>query len=198
MSLHKRAEAQQVYAGALLLYVWVMGLVATALTLVAPEVLHLISKPEYAAAASVVGLLAFSFIFIGLKFIAAIGLNIVKDTRPIGLAVSLAFIAFVVLSTLLVPRYGIVGAALSTLVSQALIPVYLFWRAQHAYPVPYRFGSAALVLLVAGLASYIGSSVQLAGWQAALLKVGLLMVVAATGLLLRGHPQTVDTAPGAA
>ena len=192
MSLHKRPEARRVYAGAMVLYVWVMCLLATAITLFAPEILHLIAKPEYYGAEPVVGLLAFSFIFIGLKFISSIGLNIVKDTRPIGLSVSLAFIAFAAFAAILVPRFGIAGAALSTLLSQALIPLYLFWRAQHEYPVPYRFGTAALIMFIAALASWIGYSAGLHGWQGALLKAGLLAVVAVTGLLLRDSLHTVE------
>jgi O-antigen/teichoic acid export membrane protein len=198
MSLHKRVEAQQVYAGAMLLYVWVMGLLATAITLFARDILRVVTKPEYFSAEPVIGLLAFSFIFIGLKFISSIGLNIVKDTRPIGLAVSIAFIAFVGFALVLVPRYGIVGAALSTLLSQALIPLYLFQRAQRQYPVPYKFGTAGLILFIAALASWIGYSAGLHGWQGALLKLGLLAVVALTGLLLRDSAHTVEDAVAAA
>lgn len=198
MSLHKRAEAKQVYAGAMLLYVWVMCLLATLLTLFAHDLVRIISKPDYFGAESVVGLLVFSFIFIGLKFIAAIGLNIVKDTRPIGIAVTASGAIFIGLCVLLVPRYGIVGAALSTLLSQALIPLYLFHRAQREYPVPYRFGTATLILFIAALASWIGYSAPVAGWQGVLLKVGLLAVVAVTGLLLRDSAHTVEDAMAAA
>jgi O-antigen/teichoic acid export membrane protein len=114
------------------------------------------------------------------------------------LAVSVAFGVFVVLAALLVPRFGIAGAALATLLSQALVPLYLFHRAQRVYPVPYRFGSAALILCIAALASYIGYSVQPAGWTGWLLKAGLLAVVAAGGLLLRGSARVVEDAVTAA
>ena len=34
---------------------------------------------------------------------------------------------------------GKFGSALATLISQAIVTVYLFYRAQKLYPIPYRF-----------------------------------------------------------
>jgi O-antigen/teichoic acid export membrane protein len=141
--------------------------------------------PDYAAAGTVIGILAFSFVFIGLKFVAAVGLTIVKDNRPIGLAVTASGALFILLSVLLVPRLGLSGAAWATLISQATIPLFLFWRAQLVYRIPYNFGLAALLLALAGGLSYAGSFVTAEGLAGFLTRIGLLLLIALSGLLLR-------------
>jgi O-antigen/teichoic acid export membrane protein len=66
----------------------------------------------------------------------------------------------VALNLLLTPRLGKEGAALSTLLSQAVVPVWLFWRSQQLYPIPYRFGAAAAILAAAGAVTAIGVRVS--------------------------------------
>jgi O-antigen/teichoic acid export membrane protein len=185
LSIHQKPEARQVYASALLWYLWATCLVAAGLSLFGGYVLELVTPEGYDAALPVIGLLAFSYVMIGLKYIAGVGLTIIKDSRPMGLAVTTSGLIFVGLSTLLVPLYGLVGAALATLISQGMIPLFIFWRSQRAYRIPYQFGSATLLLAIAGAASWAGHYITTLGWAGVLPRVGLLLVVAAGGLLLR-------------
>ncbi|MDQ3023611.1 MAG: oligosaccharide flippase family protein [bacterium] len=185
LSIHQRPEAKEVYASALLWYLWATCTVAAALSLFCRYILDLVTPQGYEGALAVIGMLAFSYVMIGLKFVAGVGHTIVRDNRPLGLAVTVSGLIFIGLSLLLVPRYGLVGAALATLISQALIPVYIFWRGQQVYAIPYRFGAAAFIVIVAGAVSLAGHFVTTTGWGDALVRVGLLAIYASTGLLLR-------------
>ena len=158
LSIHKEADAKRTYAQAFLIYIAATSFLASALSLFAPEVIRLLATEKFIGAASVVGLLALSYVMIGLGYIAATGPAVMKVTAPIGIAITAAAVLNVLLNFLLVPRYGKMGAAAATLAAQSLGPLVLFWRSQRIYPVPYRFGagmaflSLSLALVVIGLA----------------------------------------------
>jgi O-antigen/teichoic acid export membrane protein len=156
MSIHKQPEAKRVYSNVLLAYLWITCFISTALALFAPEILRFLTTEAYVGASRVVGLLAFNYVLIGLSYIAAIGPIIVKTTKPYGLAVIIAAGLTIGLNFLLVPYWGKEGSALATLIAQAIVPIYVFYRSQKLYPIPYRFGPAAGIFALALLLMFIG------------------------------------------
>lgn len=148
ISIHQQPDARDTYATVFLFYLWGTGVLCAALSVFAPEILRILTTEQYAGASVVVGLLAASYMMIGLTYIAATGPAIVRKTGPTGVAMVAAAALNIALNFALVPFYGKTGSAIATLLSQALTPAYIFWRSQKLYPIPYRFGSgAALVAL---------------------------------------------------
>lgn len=162
MSIHKQEDAKPVYANVLLAYLWTTCLLGSALSILAPEAIRVIATDRYLGAETVVGLLAFSYIMNGLVYIAAIGPTIAKSSAPIGMAAILAAGLNIVFNFLLTPRFGKTGSALAAFLSQSAMPIYLFYRAQRIYPIPYRFKTAIMILalsfLVIGVAAFCSSN----------------------------------------
>ncbi|MCW1966980.1 MAG: oligosaccharide flippase family protein [Anaerolineae bacterium] len=154
MSFHQRKDAPKLYATVFYIYCIVTSFLALILCVLAPYILSILAPPEYKDAISVVPFLVFSNIFIGLTYIAAIGLSIAKTTVPIGLGITFAAIANIVLNIILVPYLGKIGAALATLISQSITPIYMFTKAQQLYPIPYPFKKGTLCYLVSGILIY--------------------------------------------
>jgi O-antigen/teichoic acid export membrane protein len=123
-----------------------------------PEILAVVATPAYAGGRGVAALLAFSFVMVGLGYIAGLGLGLARKTAPTGIAVTGAALLNLALNLVLTPRLGIEGAALSALLSQAAVPAYLFHRAQREYPIPYRFGPALGILALAAAVTWAGVS----------------------------------------
>ncbi|MDF1502501.1 oligosaccharide flippase family protein [Roseisolibacter sp. H3M3-2] len=146
MSIKDAADAKPTYASVFLVYLLGGSAAAAALALFAPEVFLLLTTPAYSRSAEVVGLLSVSYLMIGLTYIANTGPLIVKTTTPTGVAIVLAAVMNVALGFLLVPRLGMIGAATATMVAQALTPIYVFYRSQTLYPIPYRFGAGACIV----------------------------------------------------
>lgn len=175
LSIHTHSDARDTYATIFLYYLWVTCAISAGLALFAPEIIRVLATKQYSGASSVVGILALSWVMIGLTYIAATGPAIVKTTRPTGVAMVSAAILNIALNFLLVPRYGKVGSAVATLISQALTPIYLFYRSQQLYRIPYRF--TAGVAIVAMTLVIIAGGAQIAepiGWSTFAIKVGLL------------------------
>ncbi|MDB9494341.1 oligosaccharide flippase family protein [Spirulina major CS-329] len=157
MSIHQHADSKKVYANVLLAYLWLTSLVSTALALFAPEAIQLFATQQYLGASNVVGLLTFSYVMIGLTYIASIGPAIVKTSTPTGVAITFSAGLNIILNFLLIPSMGMMGAAIATLISQSIIPIYLFWRSQQMYPIPYRFQPAIAILGLSALLIWAGT-----------------------------------------
>ncbi len=177
MSIHKRPEARQVYATVFLVYTWLISAASTALAIFSPEVIRVFATSDYLDATPVVGVLAFTYLMIGLTYIANIGPSIAKVTTPAGTAIVFSAILNIGLNFLLVPRYGNVGAAVATLISQAVVPVYIFIRAHHIYPIPYNFGAASGILVFSIALIALSTLVTIPWlWLSVLFKLFLLVL----------------------
>jgi O-antigen/teichoic acid export membrane protein len=149
------------------------------LTLLAPEIIRLVATKQYAGASTVVGFLGMSYVFIGLAYIAATGPTIVKRSGPTGIAMTMAAVFNIILNILLVPRLGRTGSAMATMLAQSVIPIYLFYRAQGMYPIPYRFQQALSILAVS-----VGLIVFGVVWQPINPWIGLAVRLALTLLFI--------------
>jgi O-antigen/teichoic acid export membrane protein len=174
LSIHKEPDANRTYANSFLAYVVITAIAASGLSLFAPEVIHILATDRYLGAASVVGMLALGYVMVGLGYIAATGPAIVKTTGPTGVAVTIAAVLNIVLNVLLVPKFGKVGSAAATLVSQTVTPVYLFVRAQRLYHIPYRFRTGIAIYGLSLALVIFGTVVQLGGLVGVAVKLALM------------------------
>jgi O-antigen/teichoic acid export membrane protein len=185
-SIHKEPHAKQTYANAFLAYLWLTVAISAGASLFAPEAIRLLATSEYLGATSVVGLLALSYVMIGLVYIANTGPGIVKRSGPTGLAMTVAAILNVVLNFLLVPRYGKFGSAIATFISQAVTPAYIFYRSQQMYPIPYRFKSGLAIVSVGLVVMAAGSRLEFGSlWLAIPTKLALMSVFVPLLFVLR-------------
>lgn len=167
LSIHQKPDAKQVYAKVLLVYLWITCFVSTGLGLLAPEAIGLVATPRYLGATSVVGILALAYVMMGLQYVAAIGPALVKTSWPIGKAAILGSVLNVGCNFLLVPGLGKFGAGVATLLSQAFVAGYLFYRSQRLYPIPYRFRSAAGIVTLSLALMSLMRVLQFQRWGAA-------------------------------
>lgn len=84
-------------------------------------------KPQYAPAVPVLQILLVSLIFTFLSFITGAVLNASNNQKIQTLLLTLALIVNVVCNLFLIPRLGIIGAAISALISSAVLCGAGFW-----------------------------------------------------------------------
>lgn len=148
-SIHKKPEAKRTYSLVLTLYTALTSFLSLAVGLFAKELLEVFTTPDYYEAAFVIGILSFNNMATGLMYIANIGPSIAKTNKPIAVAIFIGAGISVVLFFMLIPSIGIVGAAIGTLTGTMLIPVYVFYKAQKMWHVPYKFGLVFFIILFA-------------------------------------------------
>jgi O-antigen/teichoic acid export membrane protein len=156
LSIQNVADSRRVYANTLVAFTWVGSVACVGASLFAPEALRLLTTKSYYGASSVVPLLAFSYFSLGAAYITSLGVVVKKQTVSMGMAITIAAALNILLNFWLVPPYGKDGAALATLLSYAFVPVYMYYRSQKVYPIPYSFGKAGAIVLVAVAIILIG------------------------------------------
>jgi O-antigen/teichoic acid export membrane protein len=155
-SIEDEGEATRTYAFVLTYLVLVTTWVATGLALLSPWIVGWLAAPAFEDASRVVGPLAFAAVAFGAYIVVAIGVGRARRTQFNWVVTGAAAAVNVALNLLLIPPYGMMGAAVSTIAAYSTMFVGMAWWSQRIYPVPYqwrRVGTAALAgvgLVVAG------------------------------------------------
>ncbi len=169
----KRKDAAHIFK---LVFRWwstVLLFAAFALSLLSTLVLEALFPPSYQAAAPVIPAITLSTLLNGVWFIFMIGVNIRRKTILEFVYVLIAAAANLALNLFLIPSFGAIGAAVSTVIAYALLVIVSYIVNQRIYPIGFEIGSFVLRLAI-GIALYWGSSTlahaqkPLIGWSLSL------------------------------
>lgn len=158
-SIQKEENARNIYAKVLVLYTLVTCFLFICLAVFSKEILLVLTTRNYVDAYLVGAILAFNFVLGGLNYIAAIGLNLTKTNNPYAYAISGAAILTIVLYFLLIPDFGIEGAAIATVTGQLIVPIYMFYKAQKLFKIPYNFKKTTTMFLLSLTWAFVGNMV---------------------------------------
>lgn len=151
--------------------------VIVAISIFSHEIIILIAKsPEYIEATLIVPIIAMISFFGMAKDSVIMGLQVNKRTKIIGTLIVFAGIANLILNILLIPIWGIYGAAWASLFAQILLFFATYYFAQKSYPINYELGKVALIIIVG--ASLFGISLLFNNfnlWLSLLLKSLLII-----------------------
>ncbi len=148
-SIDDDREARRTYSFVLTYLLALASWVALALGALAPWWTTLLTDPKYQRAEKGIALLAFAGAIYAGYTVLAIGSGRARRTQLNWVVSGVGAAANVGLNFWLVPRYGMVGAAISTVVAYAVLFGGMTLYAQHVYPVAYQWRRVATVLLAA-------------------------------------------------
>lgn len=142
-------EEKQVRARTLTWVTIGYALLAVVVSLYAREIFALVA-PAFHSAYEAVGLLAFGAAANGVANVALGGISLARQTRQLVLYTGVSAALNIGLNIIVIPVWGMVGAAFATAVAYLLLLALYYWRAQRVYPTPYQ---PSRVLGVAALAA---------------------------------------------
>ncbi len=157
LGLMKDRDARRIYSTVSTYVIAVLVLLVSVVCSAAPGVVRLFTKPQFYAAGAVTPWIALGVMFQGLYLVGSIGLIITKQTKIYPLSTGIAAAASLLANLLLIPRYGMLGAAWANTIAYAtlaIVTVSLSWR---VYPIRYEWGRLARVAL-SGAASYVAAA----------------------------------------
>lgn len=176
------------------LFSWFMAVALAGclfLALFARELLMLFATPEYMAGAALVAVLA-PALLLSQMYIFAPGIAIAKKTHWQLWVTLLSAAVSAVANWLLVPLWGIWGAAVSTLLASLVFFLSWLWLSQRLYRIPYAWRGCVLALMGFVVCALLGAEVDGSGLTLlfallfkSLLLLALLVMVVACGLLPR-------------
>ncbi|MSO58508.1 MAG: hypothetical protein EXQ77_05650 [Thermoleophilia bacterium] len=154
-SIRDEDEARRTYAYVLTYLTVVSAWVALALTVLSPWLVDVLAADAFSSSSRVVGPLAFSTVAYATYIVVAIGVGRARRTQFTWAVTGLGAAVNLVLNVALIPRHGMMGAAVATVAAYATMAVGMAWWAQRVYPVPYqwrRVGIAAFIAVVLAVA----------------------------------------------
>ncbi|HYF63800.1 MAG TPA: polysaccharide biosynthesis C-terminal domain-containing protein [Herpetosiphonaceae bacterium] len=159
LSIVDNPAAPTIYRNYLSDYVMFLGLCVVGVAVFASDILRLLTTPEYLSAAPAVGWLALSLMAVGSLVIVTTGLNIIKDTGVIGRTTIITALLNIGLALALIPRTGLLGAAVAAALDQGIAAVLLYRLSQQRYPIPFDARRVAvwlaLIICIVSIASYL-------------------------------------------
>ncbi len=155
-SLEHAEEGDAVYAKTLTYLFMTMITVGLALSLFREELTALVATEKYLPAAYIIPFVAFAYSFEAVYTVTSLGAVFHNRTLYVALSSLTAAGMNVLLNVLMIPRFGIGGAACSTAVSYLLLALCMARLSKRFRAVPYEWSRIVLVALVA-LALILGS-----------------------------------------
>jgi len=151
LSVAKEKNAKEVYSYVLTYFFLVGTSLALGLSVLAKDIIAIIATPRFYSAHRVIPMVALSYVLYGCYYIFSTGIYLEKKTKYVPIIVGFAATLNLVLNFLLIPPYGMMGAAVATLVSYFVLMVEMFFVSQRYYEIRYDFVRILKILTAAGL-----------------------------------------------
>ncbi|MBN1956150.1 MAG: oligosaccharide flippase family protein [Anaerolineae bacterium] len=176
-SVAETKEAERFYSRVLTYLFWGGNLLALGLSVLAGDILRLFSTPAYYGAAAIIPPVVLSYVFYGAYFATNIGSLLKNKTYWITMIVGISLAVQVGLNLVLIPRTGMMGAAVATVLSYLLMPIMAILISRRYFHVRYEYGRIALTLLVAAGLYGVSLLVRIDNFYLSALVHGLIALV---------------------
>jgi O-antigen/teichoic acid export membrane protein len=188
-SIEDDREAKRTYSFVLTYLLTFAAWVSLVLGALAPWWVRLLTDPRYQRAEKGVALLAFAGAVYAGYTVLAIGSGRARRTQLNWVVTGAGAVVNVGLNFWLVPRYGMVGAAISTAAAYVVLFVGMTWYAQHVYPVRYQWRRVVTSVGAAVGLTVAARAAQLPLVPSFLLVLAYPLVLAALGFYLPAERQ---------
>ena len=173
--IQNRPNAKQIYARFATYFLLLLCISGLTISIFARELIVIIASPSYLNAYKVIPLIVLSMIFMCSNCVVRVGLLIKEKSKYLPLANGLAATINLVLNFILIPRHGMMGAALATAISFFVRTVSTLYIAQKLYHIDFEFIRMFKIGLTAIIIFEISSLISTNSlWFSILAKAGIL------------------------
>jgi O-antigen/teichoic acid export membrane protein len=172
-------DGKTIYARIASLYLAGAGMVWLAMSLFAEDMIGLLAAREFHPAAIYIAPVAFGYLLYGLYVFTVTGLGVVRRNGPISWMSLIAAVANVGLNVWLIPVFGPLVAAYTTIVAYGILVAGCLWASQRAYWIPFRYHEWAALMAGMVTLSAVWTMLPAMPWViGAVVRMGLLAVYA--------------------
>lgn len=145
----QQAEGRAILVRLVTYYAFLIIFISLAISLLSQPIISLIADLEYHIAFHYVPIIAAGYLMLGLYFIASNAIFFTKQTKYLPFITGGAAIVNVGANLLLTPKFGVMGAAISTFIGYASLFIITLMAAQCLFTLNYEFRRIGSALLVA-------------------------------------------------
>lgn len=147
--LYKK-EGDKEYFSKILTYVTlILVWTALVLSLFSQQIINVFTiQKSYSSAYLIIPIIAFSYVFLGMRLVTTLGMYMTKNTKHIATTTIIASILNIVLNIIFIPKYGIIAAAYSTLFSFAFLYIITYRISNSYFKIRYENKKIGLILTI--------------------------------------------------
>lgn len=155
-SIAKEKNNKEIYSSVLTYFVLIGMFITLGLSVLSKEVLIIMATPPFYSAYKVIPLIALSYTLQGCFSILSVGIALKKKTKYLPLVMGTGAMVNLGLNYLLIPSYGMMGAAVATVISYLVLPIGSYFVSRRFYPIKYEWGRVGKIFIAAALV-YVGN-----------------------------------------
>ena len=197
-SIEDDREAKRAYSYVLTYLLFVCCWLSVALGVLAPWLVDLLtSGPGFQRAEKAVALLSFAATAYAGYTVVAIGIGRARQTQFNWIVSGVAAAVNIALNFALIPPYGMIGAAIATLVAYLTLFLGMVLNSQRVYPVGYQWRRVATLATVAVAMTVAGSVPHVPLAAAIVIALAYPLVLLPLGFYLPAERRRLRTLFGA-
>ena len=152
-------------------------MIGLALSIFCREIIVILATPKFHNSYKVVPIIVVTYIFNGMYYMAVNGIFYTKKTLLLPVITSGSAFLNILFNVLLIPRYEMMGAAFSNLISFFTVFLFTWVLSMKIYPIRYEYGRILRLLLAASALFTFSLFITPPHiWQAVILKLLLIIL----------------------
>ncbi len=158
-SIKDDGEAKRTYSYVLTYLLFITCWLSLAIGVLAPWIVRILATSEFHRSADAVPLLCFATAAYSGYSVLAIGIGRMRQTQFNWVVSGAAALVNIALNVALIPRYGMMGAAVATLAAYVALFVGMWLRSRRVYPVAYQWRRLVTLSAVAVALTILGREI---------------------------------------
>jgi O-antigen/teichoic acid export membrane protein len=147
--MHGQEGDKRYYSKMMTYLVFTLVWAGIALSVFAKDIVQTFAlDPSYWSAYKIIPVIVLSYIILGAKTIAGLGMLLEKKTHYLATTTFIAMILNIVANFLLIPKLGMMGAAFATLISFTALYLLSLYYSNRFYPIPFENWKLIKLLLL--------------------------------------------------
>lgn len=175
-SIMKQPNAKEIYARILTYYVLAASIVVMGIAAFGPEIVAVVAASSFREASGILALVLVPGALTGVAYVFQTGIYIEKATSRVFLVSLVAGVSGLTANMLLIPRFGMYGAASAAVLSSGCSVALTYIVSQRLYPIDYHLGVGARIM---GLTAVAVLAARLVPQDPLVLRIGLKTVIVA-------------------
>lgn len=160
-----RKDCKKIYARTLTYFTFIASFAALFLSLFGKQIIQIIADPKFFQAYKIIPLIAFSYVLYGIHFVLVPGLHIKEKSKYYPIMIGVPAGLNLLLNYYFVPKFGMIGAATTTLICFALVVVLTYIITARFYAVRYEWIRILKLVFTILIALFLGFSISGFFWQ---------------------------------
>lgn len=182
-SAERDAQAKEFYARLLTYYLLVTAFVSLGISLLAGDILRLMSDLAYWPASSLVPWVCLGSMLYGMRGLVSVGLALKRQTHWFPISFAVGALINLVLMLMLVPLIGLLGAAAASVMAYAAMCLIRYLAGRRIYPLRFERGRLGKLAVACATTFACGSLISVESLCLALALKAMTLVLGLPALL---------------